>query len=75
MNLNNYETDVPEDQLEKYASKLDAQDLHADSRSKKNQKEENVPALVQEQFLVGREFGLILNQGYSFTVFWKNQRK
>ena len=37
--------------------------LHADQRLKQNHKEENLSALSQEQFLLGRELGLMLNQG------------
>ena len=36
---------------------------HADQRPKQNHKEENLPALHQEQFLSGRERGPMLNQG------------
>ena len=41
--------------------------LHADQRPKQNHKEDNLPALHQEQFLLGRELGLMLNQGNSFS--------
>ena len=54
MNLNNIEQEIPEDQLEEYALKLDAKILHADQRLKQNHKEENLPALPQEQFLLGK---------------------
>ena len=37
--------------------------LHADQRPKQNHKEENLPALPQEQYLLGKEFGPMLNQG------------
>ena len=37
--------------------------LHADQRLKQNHKEENLPALHQEQSPLGREHGLMLNQG------------
>ena len=36
--------------------------LRADQRPKRNHKEENLPALPQEQFLLRRELGLMLNQ-------------
>ena len=35
--------------------------LHADQRLKQNHKEENLPTLPQELYLLGRELGLILN--------------
>ena len=37
--------------------------LHTVQRQKQNHKEENLPALHQEQFLLGRELALILNWG------------
>ena len=37
--------------------------LQADQRPKKNHKEENLPALTREQYLLGKEFGPMLNQG------------
>ena len=57
----NNDTKSPEVQLEEYALKLDAKDFAC--RSKKNHKEENLPAHPQESFLLGRELGLMLNQG------------
>ena len=36
--------------------------LHADRRPKQNRKEENLPALHQEQFLLGTGLGPMLNQ-------------
>ena len=36
--------------------------LHADQRPKRNHKDENLPALPQELYLVGKEFGPMLNQ-------------
>ena len=48
MNLNNNETEIPEDQLEEYALKLNAKDFFADRRQRQNHKEENLPALHQE---------------------------
>ena len=37
--------------------------LHADQRLKQNHKEENLPVLHHEQFILGRELGPMLNQG------------
>ena len=36
--------------------------LHADQRSKRNHKDENLPALPQELYLLEKEFGPTLNQ-------------
>ena len=63
MNLNNNETEIPEDQLEEYALKLSAKVLHADRRQKQNHKEENLLALHQESFPLKEGIGSILNQG------------
>ena len=49
--------------------------LHADQRQKQNHKEENLPALLQEQFLLGRELGLMLNDGnihFPIMKYWRN---
>ena len=76
MNLNNHETEIPEDQLEEYAFKLDAKDFACRSKAKaKNHREENLPALLQEQFLLGRELGLMLNQGNILSPIMKYRRK
>ena len=40
--------------------------LHASQRIKQNHIEENLPALLQEQFLLVKEFGPMLNQGKFF---------
>ena len=48
--------------------------LHADQRLKQNHKEENLPALPQEQFLLGRELGLMLNQGNILSPIMKCRR-
>ena len=53
MKLNNKEQETSEVQLEECAFQW----------LKQNHKEENLPALRQEQFLLGRELGLMLNQG------------
>ena len=48
MDLNNNETEIPEDQLEEYALQLNEKIVHADQRPKQNHKEKNLPALHQE---------------------------
>ena len=48
---------------------------HADQRLKQNHKEENLPAFHQEQFLMGRELGLMLNQGNILSPIMKYRRK
>ena len=49
--------------------------LHADQRLLQNLQEENLPALHQEQFRLGRELGLILNQGNILSPILKYRRK
>ena len=62
-NLNNKEQEIPEVQLEEYALKnWMRMILHADQRQKQNHKEENLPALPQEQVFLGRQHGPMLNQ-------------
>ena len=36
--------------------------LHADQRPKQNHKDENLPALPQEPYLLEKDFGPMLNQ-------------
>ena len=36
--------------------------LHADQRPKRNHNDENLPAVPQELYLLGKEFGPMLNQ-------------
>ena len=50
MDMNNIDTEIPEDQLEEFACGLDAKDFVADQRQKQNHKEENLLALHQESF-------------------------
>ena len=48
-------------EFEEYAFKLNASDFEAEQRPKQNQKDAILPAHPQEQYPLGREFGLILN--------------
>ena len=48
MNLNNNETEIPEDQLEEYALKLNVEDFACRSKAKAKPQEENLLALHQE---------------------------
>ena len=47
---------------------------HADQRLKQNHKEENLPAVPQEQFLLRKELGPILNQGSIHSPIMKCRR-
>ena len=49
--------------------------LHADQRLKQNHEEENLPALPQEQFLLRKEFGQMLNQGNIHSPFFEISKK
>ena len=75
MDLNNNDTEIPEDQLEDQALQLDAKDLHADQRQKQNHKEKKLLALHQESFLWKEGIGLILNQGNILSLSTKFRRK
>ena len=74
MNLNNNEQEIPEVQLEEYVFKLDAKDFACRSMAKANHKEENLPALHQEQFLLRKELGPMLNQGNIHSPIMKDRR-
>ena len=74
-NLNNNETEIPEDQLEEYALKLNAKFLHADRRQKQNHKEKNLLALHLESFPVEEGIGLTLDQGNILSPIMRYRRK
>ena len=76
MNLNNNETEIPEDQLEEYALQLNANDFACRVKGKKqNHKEENLLALHQESFPLKGGLGLTLNQGNNLSPIMKYRRK
>ena len=49
--------------------------LHADQRPKQNHKNENLPAHPQELYLLGRELGLLLNQGNIHSPIFEVSKK
>ena len=61
-NLSNNEEETSEVQSEDYALKTNALVLQADQRPKQNHKDEILPALPEEPYLLGKEFGPMLNQ-------------
>ena len=62
-NLNNNEQETSEMQFEEYALKLDATDFACRSKAKaKPQRREPNPALPQEQYLLVKQLGSMLNQ-------------
>ena len=66
-NLNNKERDyneqeISEVQLEEYALKLMRVVLHADQRPKQDHKDENLPILSQERYLLEKDLGPMLSQ-------------
>ena len=61
MNLNNNEQEIPEVQLEEYAWKLDAKDFACRSKAKAKPQRREPAGSHQEQFLVGKELGPMLN--------------
>ena len=60
--LSNNEQETSEVQFEEYALKTDALVLRADQRPKQNHKDEILPALPEEPYLLEKEFGPMLNQ-------------
>ena len=65
--LNNNEQQIPEDQLEEYALKLDAEDFACRSKAKAKPQ--------RRELLLGRELGLMLNQGNILSPIVKYRRK
>ena len=60
--LSNNEQETSEVQFEEYALKTNALVLRADQRPKQNHKDEILPALPEGPYLLGKEFGPMLNQ-------------
>ena len=54
MNLNNREQETSEVQFKEYALNWLRKILHADQRPKQNHKDENLLALPQEPYLLGK---------------------
>ena len=75
MNLNNNEIEIPEVQLEECAFKLDAKDFACRSKDKAKPQRREPAGSSQEQFLLGRELGLMLNQGNILSPIMKYRRK
>ena len=75
MNLNNNEQEIPEVQLEEYALKLDAKDFACRSKAKAKPQRREPAGSSQEQFLLERELGLMLNQGNILSPNMKYRRK
>ena len=75
MNLNNNETEIPEDQLEEYALKLNAKDFACRSKAKaKPQRRE--PAGSSPRIVPLEEgIGLTLNQGNILSPIMRYRRK
>ena len=61
-NLNNNEEETSEVQFEEYALKLNASESACRSKGQSKTKDENLPVLPQEQNLLRKEFGPMLNQ-------------
>ena len=62
MNLNNNQQKIPDVQLGEYESKLDAKDFACRSKAKAKPHRREPAGSSQEQFLSGREIGLMLDQ-------------
>ena len=61
-NLNDNEQETSEVQFEEYALRLNASDFASRSKAKQNHKDENLPALPEEPYLLEKEIGPMLNQ-------------
>ena len=74
MNLNNNEQEIPEVQLEEYALKLDAKDFACRPKAKAKP-QRNLPALPQEQFLLGRELSPIMKYRRKSCIFFRHSQQ
>ena len=76
MDLNNNDTEIPEDQLEEPALQTGCERvLLADQRQKQNHKEENLLALHQESFPWKEGIGSTLKQGNILSPSTRFRRK
>ena len=73
-NLKNNEQETSEMQFEEYALRLMRVILQAVQKPKQNHKEENLPTHPQRLFLLGKEFGPMLNQENIQFLIMKCQR-
>ena len=74
MKLSNNEQEIPEVQLEQYTSKLDAKDFACRSKAKAKPKRREPAGSSQEQFLLRKELGPMLNQGNIYSPILKYRR-
>ena len=76
MNLNNNETEIPEDQLEEYAVELNAKDFACRSKTKaKPQRREPAGSSPTVVSIGRRNWRLTLNQGNILSPIMKYRRK
>ena len=76
MNLNNNETEIPEDQREEYALKLDAKDVASRSKAKAKPQKRYFASSSTRTFPMDKEGnGLILNQGNILSPNTRYRRK
>ena len=74
MNLNNNEQEIPEVQLEEYALKLDAKDFACRSKAKAKPQRRELAGSSPRTVLLGKELGLMLNQGNILSSIMKYRR-
>ena len=75
MNLNNNDTEIPEDQLEEFAVKQNAKKYCMPIEGKRNHKEEIFLILHQESFPWKERIGSILNKGNTLSSNMRYRRK
>ena len=71
MNLNNNEREIPEDQLEEYVLKLNANDFACRSKARRRDAAGSSPIIVP----LGEGIGLTSNQGNILSPIMKYRRK
>ena len=74
MNLNNNETEIPEVQLEECGLKLDAKDFACRSKAKARPQRRGPADSSPRTIPMGRELGLMLNQGNTLSPIMKYRR-
>ena len=74
MNLNNNETEIPEDQLEEYDLKIECKRFCMPIEGSRKTTKKNLPALSRVQFLLGKELGPVLNWRNNHSPILKYRR-
>ena len=75
MNLNSNETEIPENQVEEYALKLNAKDFACRSKAKAKPQRKELAGSSSRIVPIGEGIGLTLNQGNILSSIMKCREK